>query len=50
MGNKETFQLGEGAEVVLKARNGKPLTIEDAVYMLEFVKSAIMRMMEDPEC
>lgn len=41
-----TFELGDGASVTLTARDGHPLTVETAVYMLEFTKAAIIKMMD----
>ena len=45
-GNEETFELGGGAKVTLKTYDGEPLTLERSIYMLEYVKSLILRMAE----
>ena len=46
MGNEETFELGGGSSVTIKAYAGESLTVERAVYMLEFVKSLVLKMMD----
>ena len=46
MGNEETFELGGGSSVTIKAYAGESLTVERAVYMREFVKSLVLKMMD----
>ena len=46
MGNEETFELGGGSSVTIKAYDGEPLTVERAVYMLEFVKTLVLKTMD----